>query len=86
MFLNDRLSYVVCVPLMNKGEFRAYHFMPVTIPVTKSKQIYIRPSESILCVDKARQYHLVPTLNRKNARRPQGKGMYANGETPYCLV
>jgi len=54
---NDRLSYVVNVPLVCKGEFREYHLVPVPIPVNKNKQIYIRPAECILCVDKTRQYY-----------------------------
>jgi len=47
----------VSVPLVNKGEFKAYHLVPVTIPVSKDKLVYIRTAKSILCVDKARQYY-----------------------------
>jgi hypothetical protein len=54
---NYRLSYGVSVLLVNKGEFMEYHLVPVPIPVNKNKQIYIRPAESILCVDKTRQYY-----------------------------
>jgi len=54
---NDRLSYLVGVPLVCKGEFREYYLVSVPIPVNKNKQIYIRPAESILCVDKTRQYY-----------------------------
>jgi len=38
---NNRLSYVVSVPLVNKGEFKAYHLVPVPIPVNKDKLVYI---------------------------------------------
>ena len=53
---NDRLSYVVSVPLVNKGEFKAYHLVPVPIPVNKDKLIYIKTVKSILCVDNSQQY------------------------------
>jgi hypothetical protein len=29
---NGRLSYIVSIPLTNKGEFKAYHLVPVPIP------------------------------------------------------
>jgi len=45
---NDRPSYVVSVTLVNKGEFKAYHLVPVPIPVNKCKLIYIRTTKSIL--------------------------------------
>ena len=54
---NNRLSYVVSVPLVNKGEFKAYHLVPVPIPVNKDKLIYIRTAKSILCVDRTWQYY-----------------------------
>jgi len=53
----DSLSYLVSVPLVNKGEFKAYHFVPVPIPVNDDTLIYIRTEKSILCVDKTRQYY-----------------------------
>ena len=54
---NNRLSYVVSVPLVDKGEFKAYHLVPVPIPVNKEKLIYIGTARSILCVDRTRQYY-----------------------------
>jgi hypothetical protein len=53
----DRLSYLVSVPLVNKGEFKAYHLVPVPIPVNDDKLMYIRTEKSTLCVDKTRQYY-----------------------------
>jgi hypothetical protein len=53
----SRLSYVVSVPLDNKGEFRAYNLVPVPIPVNRDKLIYIKTLKSILCVDNTRQYY-----------------------------
>jgi hypothetical protein len=48
---NDKLSYVVIIPLVNKGEFWAYYLVPVPIPINKDKLIYIKAAKSILCVD-----------------------------------
>ena len=54
---NNRLSYVVSVPLLNKREFKAYYLVPVPIPINRDKLIYIRTAKSILCVVKTRQYY-----------------------------
>jgi len=54
---NNRLSYVVSVPPVNKVEFKAYNLVPVPISVNKDKLVYIRTTKSILCVDKTRQYY-----------------------------
>jgi hypothetical protein len=54
---NNRLSYVINTPLVNKGEFRAYHLVPVPIQVNQDKLIYIRTVKPILCVDSNRQYY-----------------------------
>ena len=55
-FQNDRPSYVVSVPIVNKGDFKAYYLVPVPIPANKDKLIYIRTAKSILCMAKMRQY------------------------------
>jgi hypothetical protein len=46
---NGRLSYIVSVPLVNKGEFKAYPLVPVPIPANKDKLIYIRTANPIVC-------------------------------------
>jgi hypothetical protein len=54
---NGKPSYVISVPLIDKGEFKAYYLIPVPIPVDTGKLLYIRTENSILCVDKKRQYY-----------------------------
>jgi hypothetical protein len=54
---NNRLSYVISIPLVKKGEFRAYYLVPVPIQVNQGKLVYIRTVKSILCVDSNRQYY-----------------------------
>ena len=49
-------SYVVSVPLVNKGEFQTYYLVPVQIPVSKEKLVYVRTAKSTLCVDRGRKY------------------------------
>jgi hypothetical protein len=53
---NGKLSYVVSVPLIDKGEYKAYHLIPIPIPVSKDKLLFIRTEKSILCIDRIRQY------------------------------
>ena len=47
-----RLSYVVNVPLIDKEEFKEYYLIPIPIPASKDKLVYIRTEKPILCVDK----------------------------------
>jgi hypothetical protein len=54
---NDTLSYVISVPLLNKGEFGAYYLVLVPLPVDKDKLIYIKATKSLLYVDNVRQYY-----------------------------
>ena len=60
---NGRLSYVVSVPLIDKGEFKAYYLVPIPIPVSKNKLVYIQAEKSILCVDKSRQYYYFSSIS-----------------------
>lgn len=57
-----RLSYVVSVPLTDKGELKAYYLIPIPIPVNKDKLVYIQAEKSILCVDTTRQYYYFSSM------------------------
>jgi len=59
---NGRLSYVVSVPLIDKGEFKAYYLVPIPIPLGKDKLVYIRTEKPVLCVDKSRQYYYFTSI------------------------
>jgi len=54
---NGRLSYVVNIPLIDKGEFKAYYLILITVPVSQDKLVYIRTKKPILCIDKTRHYY-----------------------------
>ena len=75
------------VPIVNKGEFKDYHIVPVPIPVNDDKLIYIRTDKSILCVDKTRQYYYFSSdLEIKKCKNPLSKDVCVNRAIPYCLV
>lgn len=55
---SGKLSYVVSMPLIDKGQFKAYYLVPIPIPVNTHKLVHIGTAKSILCVDTTRQYYL----------------------------
>ena len=73
---------------VSKGEFKAYHLVPVPIPVKDDKLIYIRSEKSILCVDKTRQhYYFSSDPELQKCKEPtRSKDAYVNRAIPYCLV
>lgn len=54
---NGRLSYVVKVPLVDKGEFKVYYLAPVPFSVGQDKLVYIKTEKPLLCIDTMRQYY-----------------------------
>ena len=54
---NNKLSYVISTPLVNKGEFRVYYLVSVPIQVNKDKLAYVKRVKSIMCVDSSRHYY-----------------------------
>jgi len=70
---NSRLSYVISIPLIDKGEFKAYYLVPIPIPVNKDKLIYVRVEKSILCVDKSRQYYFFSSDQELNSCKEVSK-------------
>ena len=80
---NDRLSYVVSVPLVNKWEFKGHHLLPVPIPINKDKPIYIRTAKSTLCVDKTRQYNYFSSdLELQDCKEPTKQGYVCKQNNP----
>ena len=72
---NGKLSYVVSIPLIDKGQFKAYYLVPIPIQVNTDKLVYVRTEKSILCVDTKRQYYfLVRIRNYKVARKSLNEG------------
>jgi hypothetical protein len=52
----------VSVPLIDKGKFKAYYLIPIPIPVSKDKLIYIRTEKPILCIDRIKQYYYFSSI------------------------
>jgi hypothetical protein len=59
---SGRLSYVVSVPLIDRGEFRAYSLIPIPIPAGNGRLVYIKTDKPILCVDETRQYYYFSSM------------------------
>jgi hypothetical protein len=59
---NGTLSYVVSMPLIDKGEFKAYYLIPIPIPVSKDKLVYIQTEKPFLCIDRIRQYYYFSSI------------------------
>jgi len=50
-----KLSYILSIPLIDKGGYKAYYLVPIPIQIKKDKLVYIR--KSVWCVDNTRQYY-----------------------------
>jgi len=70
---NDNLSYIVSIPLIDKGEFNAYYLVPIPIEANKDKLVYIRTEKSILCVDKTRIYYFFSSDQELQCRKETAK-------------
>jgi hypothetical protein len=59
---HGKLSYVVSIPLIDRGEFKAYSLIPIPIPTGNGRLVYIKTDKPILCVDTTRQYHYFSSI------------------------
>jgi hypothetical protein len=53
----ERLGYVISVPLMHKRTFNVLKMIPIPVLMNQNSFLYIDVGESILCMDRARQYY-----------------------------
>jgi hypothetical protein len=51
------IGYVISVPLMHKRTFNALRVIPIPVRVNLDKFVYIDVGESILCIDRTKQYY-----------------------------
>ena len=54
----ERLGYVISIPLVHKRTFNVLKMIPIPVPMNQNNFLYIYVGESILCMDRARQYYL----------------------------
>jgi hypothetical protein len=78
---NDRLSYAVSVPLVNKGGYKSYYLVPVQIPVNKDKLSTLE-QPSLSCVWTKHSITSALTLNYKNSKNPLSKDTCVNRTNP----
>ena len=53
----ERLGYVVTVPLVHKRTFSVLKMTPIPVHMNQNSSLYIDVGESVLCIDRARQYY-----------------------------
>jgi len=82
---NGRLTYVVSVPLIDKGEFKVYYLVPVPIPVSPDKLVYIRTEKPVLCIDTIRQCYYFSTDQELQVCKETTKQKYVCRQTKPLL-
>jgi hypothetical protein len=70
----ERLGYVISVPLVHKRTFDVLKVIPLPVRVNQNNFVYIDIGESILCIDRAKQYY----FTMKESELAQCKVMEAN--------
>ena len=53
----ERLGYVISVLLVHKRTFSVLKMIPIPVPMNQNNFFYIDIGESILCMDRTRQYY-----------------------------
>jgi hypothetical protein len=53
------LSYVISLPLVNRGIFKTYRVLPLPVEVEQRKFVYTESGNEILCIDQTRQYYFL---------------------------
>ena len=57
----ERLGYVISVPLVHKRTFTVLRMIPIPVPVNREHFLYIDVRDSVLCLDRTRQYYFTMT-------------------------
>jgi hypothetical protein len=55
--LNDTLSYVVILPLVNKGDYNILRLIPILTALGSGKFVYLDTGSDLLYFDRARQHY-----------------------------
>jgi hypothetical protein len=74
----NMLGYVITLPLINRGTFKAYRMVPIPVALRNGKFTYVNIDETNLCIDQTRQYY----FGMSNAEINNCKGI--DGQTRLC--
>ena len=59
----ERLGYLILVPLVHKRTFDVLRVIPLPVRVNQNNFVYIDVGDSVLCIDRAKQYYFTMTDN-----------------------
>jgi len=57
----ERLGNVITVPLVHKKTFTFLRMIPIPVPVNREHFLYVDVRDSVLCLERARQYYFTMT-------------------------
>jgi len=57
----QRLGYVIRVPMVHRKIFTVLRLIAITLLVSREQFLYIEVRDSVLCLDRARQYYFTST-------------------------
>jgi hypothetical protein len=63
---NGILSYIISLPLVNRGLFKTLRLIPLPVKLDGSKFVYTEPGSNVLCIDQTRQYYFL--IDREKLR------------------
>ena len=60
IYLKDGiLSYIIILPLINRGIFKTFRLLPLPVEIEKNKFVYTEPENEVLFIDQTRQYYFL---------------------------
>jgi hypothetical protein len=72
----QRLGYVISVPLVHKETFRILRMIPIPVPVESEHFLYIDVRYSVIGIDQAKQYYFTLTDDQLSSCKIVGQGHY----------
>ena len=57
----ESLRYEITVPMVHRKTFTVLRMIPIPVPVNREQFLYTNVRDSVLCLDRARQYYFTLT-------------------------
>ena len=70
------LGYVILVPLVHKRTFTVLRMVPINVPANQEHFLYTYVLDSVLCLDRTKQYHFTMTEDELPKRKTAEPGHY----------